>query len=41
LQNVIQDELHKGAASPSQLAKKLAKESGWSRKDIYDLMQGL
>lgn len=41
LQNFIQDELHKGTSSPSQLAKKLAKESGWSRKDIYDLMQGL
>jgi 16S rRNA (cytidine1402-2'-O)-methyltransferase len=27
--------------SPSSLAKRLAKESGWSRSDIYDLMQGL
>jgi len=27
--------------SPSHLAKRLAKESGWSRSDIYDLMQGL
>jgi len=41
LQDAIQIELNKGSVSPSQLAKKLAKESGWSRKDIYDLMQGL
>jgi 16S rRNA (cytidine1402-2'-O)-methyltransferase len=27
--------------SPSRLAKELAKESGWSRRDIYDLIQGL
>lgn len=37
----IKKELSLGDVSPSQLAKKLAKESGWSRKDIYDLMQGL
>ena len=30
-----------GELSPSQLAKSLAEESGWSRKAIYDLMQGL
>lgn len=37
----IQEQIQKEAISPSQLAKKLAKESGWSRRDIYDLMQGL
>lgn len=30
-----------GKASPSQLAKSLAKESGWPRGQIYDLMQNL
>lgn len=38
---MIQQESETGEGSPSQLAKRLAKESGWSRKDIYDLMQGL
>jgi len=37
----IQQESGKDGVSPSQLAKRLAKETGWSRKDIYDLMQGL
>ena len=41
LLKVIQEEAEAGGVSPSQLAKRLAKESGWSRKDIYDLMQGL
>lgn len=41
LLEAIQDEINKGAVSPSQLAKRLAKESSWSRRDIYDLMQGL
>jgi 16S rRNA (cytidine1402-2'-O)-methyltransferase len=41
LLKTIQQESEKSGGSPSQLAKKLAKESGWSRKDIYDLMQGL
>jgi len=41
LLEVIKKETDRGGSSPSQLAKKLAKESGWSRKDIYDLMQGL
>ena len=30
-----------GVASPSRVAKELARESGWSRRDIYDLIQGL
>ena len=30
-----------GGASPSRVAKELASESGWSRRDIYDLIQGL
>lgn len=38
---VLKNETARGGISPSQLAKKVAKESGWSRKDIYDLMQGL
>jgi len=41
LLEVIKEETGPGGISPSQLAKRLAKESGWSRKDIYDLMQGL
>ncbi len=41
LLEMIQEEITGGNNSPSQLAKKLAKESGWSRSDIYDLMQGL
>ena len=41
LHKVIQEEIGQEGISPSQLAKRLAKESGWSRKDIYDLMQGL
>jgi len=41
LLKVIQEEAEAGSVSPSQLAKRLAKVSGWSRKDIYDLMQGL
>jgi 16S rRNA (cytidine1402-2'-O)-methyltransferase len=41
LLKVIQEEVEAGGVSPSQLAKRLAKESGWSRKDIYNLMQGL
>ncbi len=30
-----------GQISPSKAAKTLALKSGWSRRDIYDLMQGL
>lgn len=41
LLEVIQEKAGEGEISPSQLAKRLAKESGWSRRDIYDLMQGL
>jgi 16S rRNA (cytidine1402-2'-O)-methyltransferase len=37
----IRHKISEEEVSPSQLAKKLAKESGWSRGDIYDLMQGL
>jgi len=37
----INDQLRTGKNSPSQLAKNLAEVSGWSRRDIYDLMQGL
>lgn len=41
LLEMIREDIENGEDTPSQLAKKLAKESGWSRKDIYDLMQGL
>lgn len=41
LLEAIENEAGQGGTSPSQLAKKLAQESGWSRKAIYDLMQGL
>ncbi len=41
LLEAIKEERTQGEISPSQLAKRLAKESGWLRKDIYDLMQGL
>jgi len=37
----IKEQLRSGKSNPSQLAKDLAKISGWSRRDIYDLMQGL
>ncbi|TFG49013.1 MAG: 16S rRNA (cytidine(1402)-2'-O)-methyltransferase, partial [Anaerolineales bacterium] len=39
--SVIQKTIQDGEISPSQLAKSLVAESGWSRRDIYDLMQGL
>ena len=35
----LKKELVSGQASPSQLAKKLAAQSGWPRRDIYDLIQ--
>lgn len=41
LLSAIQKGLQTSELSPSQLAKSLAEESGWSRRDIYDLMQGL
>ena len=37
----IQKKLKTSQISPSRLAKNLAKDSGWSRRDIYDLMQGV
>ncbi|MCD4803470.1 MAG: 16S rRNA (cytidine(1402)-2'-O)-methyltransferase [Anaerolineales bacterium] len=37
----IQEESKLGELSPTRLAKILAEKSGWSRRDIYDLMQGL
>jgi 16S rRNA (cytidine1402-2'-O)-methyltransferase len=37
----IKQETETGQFSPSQLAKSLADLSGWSRRDIYDLMQRL
>lgn len=44
-QEVLQAEILKrkqaSSASPSQLARNLAELSGWSRREIYDLMQGL
>ena len=41
LVEVIREAIGQEEISPSQLAKRLAKESGWSRRDIYDLMQEL
>ncbi len=41
LLKTIQEELKLGGLSPTRLAKTLADKSGWSRRDIYDLMQGL
>jgi hypothetical protein len=41
LLKTIQEELKSGGLTPTQLAKSLADKSGWSRRDIYDLMQGL
>ncbi|NQS91891.1 MAG: 16S rRNA (cytidine(1402)-2'-O)-methyltransferase [Chloroflexi bacterium] len=38
LMSVIKKAIQEGEISPSQLAKSLVKESGWSRRDIYDLM---
>jgi 16S rRNA (cytidine1402-2'-O)-methyltransferase len=37
----IRQEMAAGKASPSQLAKKLAKDSGWPRGGIYDLILDL
>jgi 16S rRNA (cytidine1402-2'-O)-methyltransferase len=37
----IKTMIETGKVSPSKLAKELAKETGWSRRDIYDLIQGL
>lgn len=41
LLRVLKSELEDGQLSPSQLAKDLAAQSGWSRSRIYDLMQNL
>ena len=41
LQEEIQDRLKTSQVSPSRLAKSLVEVSGWSRRDIYDLMQKL
>lgn len=41
LLSAIQEGLKKEGLSPTQLAKSLVKESGWSRRDIYDLIQDL
>lgn len=40
LEELIKEQ-NRGELSPSQLAKSLAARSGWSRRAIYDLMQGL
>lgn len=37
----IQERRRSGTFNPSQLARNLAQLSGWSRREIYDLMQGL
>jgi hypothetical protein len=37
----LRDRKKTGIYSPTDLAKSLAKESGWSRRDIYDLIQRL
>ena len=41
LLSAIQEGLQTSKLSPSQLAKSLTEKSSWSRRDIYDLMQGL
>jgi len=41
LLNALEQTLNTGELSPTQLAKSMADKSGWSRRDIYDLMQGL
>ena len=41
LLGALREEGKLGELSPSRLAKTLADKSGWSRRDIYDLMQGL
>ena len=40
LLSAIKEGLQTSEASPTKLAKSLAEESGWSRRNIYDLMQG-
>ncbi|MCJ7716263.1 MAG: 16S rRNA (cytidine(1402)-2'-O)-methyltransferase [Anaerolineales bacterium] len=41
LLNALEQTHDAGEQSPTQLAKSLADKSGWSRRDIYDLMQEL
>jgi 16S rRNA (cytidine1402-2'-O)-methyltransferase len=41
LLGALREESKLGELSPTRLAKTLADKSGWSRRDIYDLMQGL
>jgi 16S rRNA (cytidine1402-2'-O)-methyltransferase len=41
LLSAVQEGIKDKQLSPTKLAKTLAKESGWSRNDIYDLMQDL
>lgn len=41
LLKAIGEEVKSVGLSPTHLAKTLADKSGWSRRDIYDLMQGL
>ena len=41
LLEALEQTLNADDLSPTQLAKSLADKSGWSRRDIYDLMQGL
>ena len=41
LLEVLQRESKNSNRTPSQIAKEIASRSGWSRRDIYDLMQGL
>jgi 16S rRNA (cytidine1402-2'-O)-methyltransferase len=41
LLDALEQTLNAGELSPTQLAKSMADKSGWSRRDIYDLMQGL
>ena len=41
LLQTIQEEENNSDTSPTKLAKSLAEKSGWSRREIYDLMQEL
>jgi len=41
LLEALEQTLNADDLSPTQLAKSMADKSGWSRRDIYDLMQGL
>jgi 16S rRNA (cytidine1402-2'-O)-methyltransferase len=41
LLEALEQTLNANDLSPTQLAKSMANKSGWSRRDIYDLIQGL